>query len=503
MLRRTLVVTLIIVIVVGGLLLAGKARAPKPPPPTTQDIWRKEGIPVETASVTIGDMERTVEITGDINALTKATLSAKIPGRVQRVFAREGDAVSAGTTVAVLDQQDALSNLQQAQAGLDAAHTRLSQAVTNAKVTRIQTDAAIEQAKSSLEAAEARLAVVRKPARSQEELVAENNVASAMANLDNADANYKRHEQLLKEGAIAQSAFDVAKAQYLVAQAQYKSAREQLSLVKEGGRKEDVSQAEAQVAVAREQLRTAKANASQILVREEDIRQARAGVRQAEAALALAKQHLSYTYVKSPISGELASRLVEPGQVVAAGQPLADVVNLASVYFKGEVSEMELLNIRKGQAVDVRVDAAPDRAFRGTVADIYPAASTQSRNFPVRIKIDRTDHIVRPGMFARGSVITGVDRDVLLVPKDAVEERRGTKMVFVLQPKHTVRRQDITVVQENREYVEVGAASGLNSGDAVVTRGRQNLQDGSLVRVESPKSKVQGREPRHPATSDF
>jgi RND family efflux transporter MFP subunit len=212
---------------------------------------------------------------------------------------------------------------------------------------------------------------------------------------------------------------------------------------------------------------------------------------------------VSYTYIKSPISGQLASRLADPGQVVAAGQPIADVVNVASVYFKGEVSEKELLGIRNGQAVDVRVDAAPNRVFRGNVAEIYPSGSTQSRNFPVRIKIDRTDHIVKPGMFARGSIITGVDRGVLLVPKDAIEERRGTKMVFVLQPNNTVRREDLTVVQENREHVEAGRGSGLAAGDVVVTRGRQNLQDKSLVKVESRKSKVESQEPRRLASSGF
>ena len=481
--RRTVIFILIVVIILGGLFAASRARRPKPPPPTTREIWAKAGVPVETASVRIGDMPRTVEITGDINALVKATLSAKIPGRIAQVFAREGDRVSAGSIVAVLDQRDAVSNLQQAQAALDAARTRLSQALTNAKVTRIQTDAAIEQAKSSLQAAEARLAVVKKPARTQEELVAENNVASAKANLDNAEAAYKRHEQLLKEGAISQSAFDAVKAAYLVAQAQYKSAQQQLSLVKEGGRKEDVSQAEAQVALAREQLRTAKANAAQNLVREEDVKQARAAVRQAEAALALAKQQLSYTYVKSPIAGELASRLAEPGQVVGAGQPIAEVVNLASVYFKGEISEKELAGIRKGRPVDVRIDALGPEIFRGRVDEIYPTASAQSRNFPVRIRIDKTNLMIRPGMFARGSIITGVDRDVLLVPKDAVEDRRGAKMVFVLKPDNTVRRCDIVVVKENRDVVEVAPACGLKPGDVVVTRGRQNLQDGSLVKV--------------------
>ncbi|MGQ9454728.1 MAG: efflux RND transporter periplasmic adaptor subunit [Armatimonadota bacterium] len=474
---------ILVVLLIGGLWVASAVRRPKTPPPTTLEIWKKEGIPVETSSVVVGDMAKTVEVTGDINALKKATLSAKIPGRVVQVFFREGDLVSAGSVVAVLDQQDALANLRQAQSALDAARNRLSQAVTNAEVTKIQTDAAIEQAKAALEAAEARLAVVRKPARSQEELVAMNNVASAKANLDNAKANFERHEKLLNGGAIPQSAYDAAKVQYLVAQEQYKSAKEQLSLIQEGGRKEDIRQAEAQVAAAREQLRTARANAAQNLVRQEDVKQARATVRQAEAALALAKQQLSYTYVKSPIDGELSARLAEPGQVVAAGQPIAEVVNLASVYFKGEVSEKELANVRQGQPVDVSVDALPGQVFGGRVEKIYPTASTQSRNFPVHIRIDKTNSLIKPGMFARGNIIVGVDRNVPLVPKDAVEDRRGEKMVFVLKPDSTVSRREIAVVRENRDFVEVAPTSGLKVGDRVVTRGRQNLQDGSRVKI--------------------
>ena len=492
--KKKLIGILIILLVVGGLWTASVIRRPKAPPPTTLEIWKKSGIPVETAQVVIGDIERTVEVTGDINALIKAPLSAKIPGRIAQVFFREGDRVWKGTVVAVLDQQDAMANLRQAQAVLDAARTRLSQAITNAKVTKIQTDAAIEQAKAALEAAEARLAVVKKPARTQEELVAMNNVASAKANLDNARANFERHEKLLKEGAIPQSAYDVAKAQYLVAQAQYKSAREQLSLIQEGGRKEDIRQAEAQVASAREQLRTAKANAAQNLVRQEDVKQAKAAVQQAEAALALAQQQLTYTFVRSPIDGEIASRLAEPGQVVGAGQPIAEVVNLASVYFKGEISEKELAGIRVGQPVQVRVDAFPGRVFRGKVDKIFPTASTQSRSFPVRIRIDRTNGLIKPGMFARGSIITRVDRNVVLVPKDAVEDRRGVKMVFVLKPDNTVRRQDIVIVNENREVVQVAPSSQLKAGDIVVTRGRQNLQDGSLVKVTNHRSARQANQ---------
>ncbi len=479
--KKTFLILIAIVVVIGGLFGAMAARRPKAPPPSTQEIWAKEGIPVETGVVTRGDMEQTVEVTGDINALTKVTLSAKVGGRLVQVLVREGDVVSPGSVVAILDQADALSNLKQAQAGLQSAKTRLSQAITNAKVTKIQTDAGIEQAKASLDSALARLAVAKQPTRSQEQMVAENAVASAKANLDNAQATYKRNQQLLDAGAISQAAFDVVKTQYSVAQAEYKSATERLSLAKEGGRREDIRAAQAQVDVAKEQLRTAKANAAQNLMREEDVKAASAAVKQAEAAVALAQQQLSYTVVKSSIAGKVASRQVDPGQVVSPGQPIADVVNLDSVFFKGEVSEKELANVRKGQPTRVRIDAMPGRTFSGVVDQIYPSGSLLSRNFPVRIRIDKAGSVLMPGMFARGDIVTGLDKDVILVPKDAVEERKGSKLVFTIDRKNVARRHDVTVVRENAHVVEVIATDGLTAGDVVVTAGHQNLQDGSVV----------------------
>jgi len=119
--KKRLIGIVVLILVLGGLFTAMALRKPKAPPPTSQEIWASEGIPVETGVVIRGDMEQTVEITGDINALTKVTLSAKVPGRLARVTVREGDSVSPGMTVAVLDQADALSNLKQAEAGLQAA----------------------------------------------------------------------------------------------------------------------------------------------------------------------------------------------------------------------------------------------------------------------------------------------------------------------------------------------------------------------------------------------
>lgn len=482
--RRTIIVALLIVAVVGGLALAMKKHAPKAPPPTTEEIWKSKGVPVETAAIIRGDMEETIEVTGDIETLNSVALSAKIAGRVAAVYVREGDRVSVGQTVATLDQDDALSNLKSAEGGLESALARLSQAKTNAKVTKIQTDAAIEQAQAALSQVVARLAVTKNPARSQEMTVSENRVAAAKANLENKEADYKRYKQLLDKGAVSESTFDVQKTQYTIAQTEYKSAVEQLSMIREGGRSEDVTASQASVDVAKEQLRTAKANASQNLLREEDVKSAQAAVSQAKAAVALARQQLSYTYIKSPISGEVASRTTEPGQVVSPGQPLVNVVNLGSVYFKGDVSEKEVVNVAKRQSVRVRVDAIPGTEFQGVVAEVYPAGSSLSRNFPVRIDIAGGGRLIKPAMFARGEIITGTSRDTLLVPKDAVEERRGTTMLFTLESDGVVKRHDVRVVRENSHFVQVAGAETLKEGDKVVTKGRQNVQDGSTVSVK-------------------
>ena len=70
--KSRIAAALVIVVVIGGLFAAMKARAPKPSLPTTQQIWQQEGIPVDTARVVIGDIDQTVEVTGNINALTFA-----------------------------------------------------------------------------------------------------------------------------------------------------------------------------------------------------------------------------------------------------------------------------------------------------------------------------------------------------------------------------------------------------------------------------------------------
>ena len=486
--KRNGILALVFIIIIGALMAVSAARKPKPPAATTQQIWKESGVPVETSVVTRGDMDEIVQITGDLSALNSAVASPKTSGRLTSISIHEGDRVSKGQVLAVLDQGDAISGLESAQASLESAKAKLAQAIANATVTKTQTHTAIQQSQATLRSTLAKLEVAKKPSRSQERMVAQNRVNSAKANLDKAEADYKRNDRLLKRGAISESSFDVTKTEYLVAQSDHKTAADQLSLIDEGGRREDISSAQAQVDVARGQLLDAEVNRSQNTVKQKEILAARAGVLQAQAAVDTARRQLENTYIRSSISGIVSSRTADPGQVVSPGQTLATIVDPGSVYFKAEVSEKNLSQITQGQPVTMRIDALPGIVFRGLVSDIYPSGSTSNRNFSVRVSLVGVSAKVKPGMFASGEILTGKVHNALLVPKDAVDDQEGTQSVFVVGSDKIVKRRTVSVIGTDRNYAQIGVPATINVGDAVVTQGRKNLEDGSKIELSGGKS---------------
>lgn len=488
--RLKAIIIILIVAILAGLTILGTIRQRKPKVPTQSEIRARMGVPVTVAELTFGPISETLGITGNLEALTSLTLSAKAPGRIASVLVHEGDRVLAGQTLVVMDRTEAESQVRSAQAAVSAADARLSQAITTAQAQEKQSRAMIAQAQAGLKIAESRLDIVRKGARTQERLVARNAVSTAKANLNNANANYNRYKTLHEQGAVSAQTLETFKTQYDIAKAQHDSAVQQLSLIEEGARSEDIQAAEGQVSEAREALRMARANAAQIDVRWEDVKGARAAVSQAQAALAAARQQLQYTGITTTISGVTASRMAEPGQTASPGVPLMTVVDLSTVYFDANVSEKDFRRVRVGQKVDVTVDAFPSQQFSGYVAKILPVASAQSRDFTVQVRIHNTGGRLRPGMFARGGVRLGAARTALLAPTSAVVERHGDKVLFTIRRSATAKGKAegyIAVLHtvrtgvETTEVVEILPPTELSPGQEVVVSGQRSLRDGTEV----------------------
>ncbi len=173
---------------------------------------------------------------------------------------------------------------------------------------------------------------------------------------------------------------------------------------------------------------------------------------QAKADLTIAQRQLANTQIIAPISGVIASRSADPGQVLSPGQAVATILDLNSVYLKGDVAEQALNRIMPGQSVYVQVDALHGMKFPGTVKEINPSGSTANRNFSVRIALPSMNRQCKPGMFARGIIYTGRSTQTLLVPKDAIEEQQGTQTIYTVGTEQTARRHIISVVREDAGY---------------------------------------------------
>jgi HlyD family secretion protein len=207
------------------------------------------------------------------------------------------------------------------------------------------------------------------------------------------------------------------------------------------------SQAEAQLEVAQAQLRNAEAQLkrSQELfaaqaITEQELEQAALAVANANASvisgqvqLENAKIALDDTEVRAPITGTLIAKNVERGAVISSpvsdvggGTAMARMADLSLVQVKTYVDQTDIGKIRPGLETSVRVEAYPNRPFRGTVLKIEPQADTISSvvMFAVLVRIDNREGLLKPGMSAEVQISVGDALGVLSVPNAALRTER-------------------------------------------------------------------------------
>jgi len=506
-----------------------------------QPVINEAPLPVKVEAVAARPIERTLEVTGSIRVDEDVTISSKIFGKVVHVTAKEGDQVRRGQLLVLLDRAELLAQLHaaeaslksararaaqlrasenmrytnantriaEARAALEAAKVRVSQLETQAQITAAQTSAQVKEAEAGLAAAKQRLSLTLEGARKQEKAQSELMVAQAKANYDNAKSYYARRQQLFQSGAVSREMLDEAERQLKVAEAQYHAAQEQSSLVHEGARTQEVRLAEEDVRRAEELLRQAQANEKSTKIRQEDIdaaktqvrqaeaalqsaiaarddvkvmkqeiRAADAAVQQAEAALALAYEQLANTRICSPVNGVVVSRTVNVGETVSPGVPLMTIVSVDTAYFEGLVPEVSIAEVKIGMPVQVTIDSAGNRIFRGEVRRIIPVANQGNRNFRIRVSIPAAG--VKPNSFARGRIILATVPNALTVPKSALYLRGNQQVVFVVRGNIAYQRPVETGVEQD-DAIQI--IHGVAAGDQVVISGADTLQDKAKVKV--------------------
>ncbi|HMM20086.1 MAG TPA: HlyD family secretion protein [Selenomonadales bacterium] len=283
---------------------------------------------------------------------TIVNVSSKIPGKVIEVLVKEGDSVQAGQVVARIDTREILAQKAQAEAALATAKAHLDEALAGSRPQEIQ------QARAGLD--------------------------QTRANLDNAQKNYQRMQKLFADGAISAAQRDSAEAAYRVAAESRNAAAQVYDLAVTGAR-------------------------------EETVRAAAAQVKQAEAALEVMRVTLDNATLVSPVTGTVAQKSVNPGEVVAAAQPLFTVVDSTDLWVNARIEETYIGKLRTGQTAEYTVDGYPGRTFTGQLYEVGSATNSvfaliptenSSGNFtkvtqriPVKVSLPLDSGLIfRPGM---------------------------------------------------------------------------------------------------------
>ncbi len=476
----------------GGCNRGGDPAASKGEPKLT-GASAKPATLVGITTVAATTIEDVILVTGALNTKSDVMVGVKSSGRLLSVFAREGDVVHTGQIVAKQDPADMQAQLDSQRANLAANLSRLEQskvALRNSQVTLKWTDeqttSAVRQSAAALEVAKQQSNLVQAGARPQEKQQAEENVLAAKADRDKARSDLKRYQNLYRQNAISAQQLDQTQSIADSAEARYNSALQASSLVKEGARVEDVRRSLAAVEQANQALASAQSNREQVNMRRSDVENARAGIMtaqaavlQAQAGVRLAEQALRDLDLRSPIDGIVQARLAEPGSQVSNAKPdVLRIVDVRSIYFDALVPETQYSQLSVGQPVQVEVYAMQGRKFNGAVAQVFPVASS-ARSFTARVVLKNEGNLLRPQMFASGKVVLNTRKNAVVVSRDAIMEKTGSKGRVYVVKNGVAEERKVTLGIQNGDKIEV--VEGLQTGDKVITSGQGQIQKGDKV----------------------
>jgi multidrug efflux system membrane fusion protein len=214
----------------------------------------------------------------------------------------------------------------------------------------------------------------------------------------------------------------------------------------------------------------------------EDLRTQRAV---AEAGLNATEFNWGYAAIVAPRNGTVLRRLAEERELVAAGTPVL-VLGAQDQGFvvKTGLADREIVQVKLGDAAQIRLDALPDAALTGKVTEVASGSDPASGMFGIEVTLDPTNLPLKSGLVAKLSIVPASAKDGsrVYVPISAIVEGDGNRAsVFVLDKDRARRREvDVAFISEDT----VALASGIDDGMSVVTDGALYLEDGEHVVVQ-------------------
>ena len=245
----------------------------------------------------------------------------------------------------------------------------------------------------------------------------------------------------------------------------------------------ELAQARANEALARTNARRTEDLFGRNFVSQRARDEAVAALAVAQAGSELLAARLRQTEIRAPFSGVVGIRNVSVGDYVKEGADLINLEDIATLKLDFRVPDIYLARVRPGQQLVVSSDAFPGKSFPARVDAIDPLVDAEGRALRLRARLDNAERLLRPGMFARVSLVMA-ERDGLVVPEEALMPSGDGPFVFVVRDDKAVR---VAVSTGSRRDGRIEIRSGPGAGERVVTAGQIKLRDGSpVVPVDLP-----------------
>jgi len=212
---------------------------------------------------------------------------------------------------------------------------------------------------------------------------------------------------------------------------------------------------------------------------------AAASLNAAKANLELARVNLQESEVNSPIDGVVTAKHIDQGNMIKAGDKIVTVADLKTVKVVASVAEKYGAEITAGTDAELVVDAFPDRVFKASVYSVYPALDEQTHTIQIEIRLDNEQMLLKPGMFAKITLIMNRKSDAVVISRDVVLGGKVDKpYIYVVENtskelKAHKRLVDIGIIQADKCEI----TDGLKPGEKLVVNGMQYLADGINVEV--------------------
>ncbi|MBI3754288.1 MAG: efflux RND transporter periplasmic adaptor subunit [Deltaproteobacteria bacterium] len=181
--------------------------------------------------------------------------------------------------------------------------------------------------------------------------------------------------------------------------------------------------------------------------------------------------------IYAPLSGSVIERHLTLGEVVEPVKPLFSIADLSIVWVIADIPERDIPKIKKGQGVAVIVSAYPEKVFRGTISYISDLIDPGTRTVKVRIEVENSNWILKPGMFAAIKISAG-GKDLLSIPVSAIQREGDKTIVFVAKGENSFEKRVVELGPPLDGFHEV--IFGVKEGERVVTKGAFALKSEGL-----------------------